>query len=820
MTDLHFGVRMLSRCRGSSVAIVILLALGIGAGTVIFSLFDAVVARPLPVRRPEQLVRLVQRLPRIGTRSNFPTRFYTDLRDHSRSFSAVFGESGNLQRFTLTEPAPAEQISVHAVTPEFFNALGARAYRGRVLTTADARDWPGAPPAVLSYPFWARRFHSDSAFIGRTVQVNGHAFLIVGVMPREFHGISADTTPDLRIPLHAFPMLTGRRTDDSDYYSAMELAARLRDGVTISRAQDECLAMWKAGTVLYFNGDKEQAAWEAGNGLAIDPLERGFSILRDRFGDIVQWLMGSALLLALLVCANVAGLLAARAAARHHEIAVRLAVGATRMRLVRQMLAENSLLAALGSAGGLTIAFVATPLLTRALPPVRELDSNLVPITLDTALNGRVLMFSIGLSLLAMLFFTVLPAVAACRAGLDTVLRGARSTRSTRGRQALITVQIALCTFLLCGAGLQVRAFHKLHDQRPGFDIERVATFSADVTGRGDKAEAALLDALKDRVRRLPGVTSVAVSVRGVLRERGLANTVAPAGKLATRADFLNSNMLNVSPEYFDTMGIRLVEGRDLTIDDAPGTPPAHPIRVVVNQSFARRFFPAADPIGQRFGIGMDKVVSADYEIVGVCTDAKYRSMREPLKPISYVAARTFGSFVLNVRTQAPPESLLEPVQKILASIDPSIAFTEVHTLAQEVDASTSAERLAAALASSFAALAALLAAVGLYGLLAFTVAQRSREIGIRMALGAGAADVAGMLWRQTMVMAATGIVAGLAGIWFVGPAIRSVLYEISPHDPQSLILAAISVTVIALASSMLPAWRAVAIEPAAVLHE
>ncbi|HUA60101.1 MAG TPA: ADOP family duplicated permease [Verrucomicrobiae bacterium] len=810
MNDLRFGIRLLSRSRAPSLTIVVLLALGIGAGTVIFSLFDAIVLRPLPVRHPEQLARMVVWRPRAGATSQFTYRIYEMLRDRATTMTAIFGEAGDYLHFTLTEPAPAQQIVVYAVTPEYFDALGVEARYGRVLTAQDGRETSGLPPAVLSYGFWSRRFAADPRAIGRTFAVDGHRFTIVGVLPREFNGLAADTAPDVRIPLWAFPLL-GHPRDRL----TMQLAGRMKPGVTLARAGSEVLALWIA--MVDAETDKDAAAWDRRYPISLDPLARGFSTLRSRFGDVLGWVMASAILLALLACANVAGLLAARAAARSHEIAVRLAVGATRMRLLRQILAENLLLTALGVAGGLALAFAVTPILTRSLPPIRQLDSSLLPLVVDARINSRVLLFSLALALLTMLLFTVAPVMAGWRSGIETILRGARSSGGSRGRHVLITVQIALCTFLLCGAGLQVRTFRRLHDQKPGFDTAHVATFTLDLTMHKSPASDDFARLLGERVARLPGVTSVAFSERGVLRDRGVATTVAPEGRATTQADFLNVDIHGVSAGYFETMGIPILEGRSLTPQDGPG---AKPVRVVVNEAFARRFFPNQDPVGRRFGRGVDTVVGADFEIVGLCGDAKYRSMREPWKPVFYAPIQSHDAFVLNVRTSAPPSVLLEPVRKVLTSLDPSLAFLEVHTLAEEVDASTAGERLAAAIAASFAGLAALLAGVGIYGLLANAVTQRRREIGIRMAVGADAMDVAGLLWRQTMAIAVTGIVLGVAGMFWVGPLIRSVLYEVSPHDPPSLAAAAALVGVIAIVSAAVPAWRAVRIDPANVLHE
>ena len=391
----------------------------------------------------------------------------------------------------------------------------------------------------------------------------------------------------------------------------------------------------------------------------------------------LQWLMVSVTVLLLVACTNVAGLLLARATARRREIAVRLAVGATRGRLVRQILIENSLLASLGATGGILIACAATPLAGRALPPMRDMATTLLPLSIDLSIDRRVLAFSVALSVLTLLLFSLAPAMAAARSSLDSILRGARSSSAIRGRQALIVVQIALCAFLLAIAGLFVRTFEQLHGMNPGFDRDHVATFTLDLMGQPGydaKVESTFREALIRRIREIPGVVSVATSTRGVMRGRGLGLTIVPEGGHLAPGDFLNTSINAVSPEYFDTMGMRVLAGRGLTERDNPGFAPASRVRVVVNQAFAQRFFPGVDPVGKRFGPSTDTLRN---EIVGVVSDAKYRSLREPIPPTIYGFGSSYGSFVVSVRTRVRPESIFEPVRKALASVDPNVAFLE-----------------------------------------------------------------------------------------------------------------------------------------------
>jgi predicted permease len=553
-------------------------------------------------------------------------------------------------------------------------------------------------------------------------------------------------------------------------------------------------------------------------GMGLDPLERGISVVRDRYGDVLKLLMASVSLLVLIVCANVGGLLLARAAGREQEVAVRLAVGATPMRLVRQVLVESFLLATPAAVGGFAIALAAMPVAARVLPPIRDVSTSLVALSLDSRINWRVFLFLLALSLLTMLLFSLSPALAVSRSNLDSLLRATRSTRGWRGRQALITFQIALCTFLLAMASLFVRTFEQLQRTNPGFDRDHIATFTLNASGQ--PSGVAVLRALSERVRELPGVVSVASSSIGVMREHGVSATVAPAGERITPADFLNSNLNYVSPEFFATMGMHILAGRDFIPSDFPDPKMTGPQMAVINQAFAQRFFPSAVPVGKRFGFtsGMLGVADGRFEIVGVVSDAKYRSLREPIKPMFYIP-QVDDQIVLYVRTRMRPEAIIEPVRKVMASLDPTVPFLEVHTLAEEVDNSAASERLTAALASLFGAIAAVLAGAGIYGLLAYIVTERRREIGIRMALGARPAQIGELIARQTLIMTTVGVGLGLAGALLVGPGIRALLYGVSPQDPRSLVAAVVFMVLTAAMATTLPARRATKVDPMVALR-
>ncbi len=461
---------MLARNPGSTALIAGLLALGIGACTAIFGLFDAVLLQPLPVRHPEELVRMVQHLPKLGKRSSFPYAYYRALHDHAKTLAITLGETDADYRFRLTSPEPAEEIGVRGVTPEFFKALGVRALYGRALQADDASRNSGMPPAVLSYGFWQRRFGGDPHVVrGKTLSIKGHRFQIVGIMPRDFNGISVDTTPDLRIPLGAFPLLANSRLEATN----LELAGRFKPGSTRAQAAAECLAIWQATMKDYYRSSKKSPPGTVSallkRGMALESLERGVSVIRDRFAGVLKLIMASNGLLVLIVCANVAGLLLARGSARQQELALRLALGATKLRVARQLVLESILMAVLGAAGGLLAAFIATPVALRLLPPMRDLATNPVTLSVNARIDGRAFLFLLALSVLTTVAFAVGPALAASRLSLNQVLRTSRASASLRLRQVLIAFEIALCTFLLAAAGLLVRTFQQLRDTNPGF---------------------------------------------------------------------------------------------------------------------------------------------------------------------------------------------------------------------------------------------------------------------------------------------------------------------------------------------------------------
>ncbi len=444
-------------------------------------------------------------------------------------------------------------------------------------------------------------------------------------------------------------------------------------------------------------------------------------------------------------------------------------------------------------------------------------------------MDRRVLLFSVAISIATVLLFGLAPAIAASRTSLESILRGVRSSRTWRGRQALILVQVAMCTLLLTGADLLIRTFEQLRSLNPGFDAEHVVTFTIDPPvlyqpGQTivvfQKETTAFFDGLIERVREMPGVASVALAQRGVMRDRGLGATVAPVGQRPSQADFLATSANDVTPEYFQTMGIHLLAGR--LFAGSVLDPQTKPEKVVVNQAFANRYFPGVDPLGKRFGrTSPGQLAGPDCEIIGVVGDAKYRSLREPMHPILYELYNyPEGSVVVHVRTRTKPAAMIQPLRQAIASYYSAMPIVEIDTLADEVDASSSGERLTAALGSTFAILAVLLSAAGIYGLLAYVVTQRRRELGIRVALGATPGDIRELIGRQALAIVIGGVILGLTAARAAATLMASLLYGVTPADTRSLAEAAFAVIAMAAISAAIPAGRAARIDPAAALRE
>jgi predicted permease len=605
---------------------------------------------------------------------------------------------------------------------------------------------------------------------------------------------------------------------DAASYRKIEysLAARLRPSVTVERAQAETESI--ANAVM----DIDQRRAIRDEHLEIDPAAKGVSLIRPKFATGLILLMSGVALLLLMICANAGGLLLARASARQVETAVRLAIGATTGRLVRQWLTESFVLTGIGGLLGIGIALLAAPLLVRSLPSLRDLAANTLTLSVDLHPDIRLIGFAILLCVMCALFAGLPAAVEGIRGNLHSSLKTVRSTSRQPLRWILVALQIGLCTFLIAGAALLTATFRHLRALDPGFDRDHIITFSLDPSmARYTPQQAADLEArLAARVREIPEVRLASVARIGLMHGTGMKMTAAAAGQITPRSDFMNTSLNFVSPEYFETMGIPTLTGRNFRGDEQQ----TKPENVIVNRAFVRRFFPAIDPIGQKFGGGTDKPVNGDYTIVGVVGDAKYRSLREIIPPTVYHLRRrdaeSVSPFILHVRTKGRPQGVIQVVRGVLNTMDPRLPFYEIHTLAEEVDATLWAERLLAWLSGAFAVIAAVLAVMGVYATLAYAIAQSRREIGIRVALGAQTGDVLRMLSSRPLRFASFGVLLGAAGFYAAAPAFRSVLYEVPAADPITMGGAAVVVLAIAMTATLVAVWGALRVDPAAVLRD
>jgi predicted permease len=810
--DLRFGLRLLARNPVFTASAVLLLAVGISANTLIFSLVNALLLAPLPVLHPENLVRIVEMHPKNFVTWDLPYGVCDAARERVPDFAEVIcqGEAD----LAFSHDGHTGRARVHLVSPNFFSSLGVSPYLGRNLSRADDRT--KAPVAVLSYAFWQREFAGERRVIGRSLELAGHSFTIIGISPEQFNALAADTSPDLRVPASVEKLVLSQESEPRPLYA--QIFARLRAGVSLAQASARVEPLlhpaYQEGLSRIFHELKGNARAGASR-LQLESVTNGVSTLRTQFSRALKLLMGGVALLLLMTCANVAGLLLARSAARANEMGIRRALGASAGRIIRQLLTEGLLLAFAGGVAGVLLTFACLPLLMRALPPIRDRSAVLQPLAMHVSIDGRVLGFALAVTLISAVLFALSPALQSARAE-------ARATaRRTFGRDLIVAIQVAICTVILIAATLLVRTLERMRSMNPGFDRDRVVTFTLDPSLRGYKPDQmrAFSKALLERTKQLSGVSAAGMSSRPLMRGTGLKATLGVAGQHLGPGDFLNSSMNSVTPDYFDTLGIRVLAGRGFTWFDH-GTRLPRP--VIVNETFARHFFPGKNPLGERFGMpGASGVAGDQDQVVGVVSDAKYRSLRESVPPTVYSpAADGFTSdFVLYVRTRVRPAGIVEPVRKLVHSLDAGMPVIEVHTLEAEVEASLWQERLLAVLGVILAAMAALLASIGLYGTLDYAVRSRTREIGVRMAVGAQAGSIVALFSRRALWLVTGGIALGLCSYAMTAAWLSRVLYGVKAWDAAVIVCVVLGILALA-ALAMVPAeWRALQVEPAAALR-
>ncbi len=815
LQDIRFTARSLRRSPSFTLTAVLCLGLGIGANTTIFSVVDALMIRELPVRQPQRLVLLGEGHA-SGSNDGFPNSppdlfswaFLQELRAKNTVFSDVlairsYGFSGHA-RFggggTALEPVTAELVSNN-----YFNLLGVSASVGRVFTPGDT----GAALAVLRYGYWQKRFGRDPSVLGRSVTLNGMVCTIVGVAAPEFFGSVTGAAPDFWVPL---------RRDSEALNQSLWLIGRMKPGVTVAMAEANTNVLFRQWlhTVAGLQLSPERLRDMQRARVILTDASRGLSRLRREFSRPLQILMVLVGLVLLITCANIANLLLARATSRLREISVRIALGASRRRLLVQLLSESLFLALIG--GGLGI--LLSPAAIRLLLVIVSRGPQ--PVPLEAGLNTGVLLFTFALSLLTGVVFGIAPALHLTRVDAGPALKEGkgmgRSRAQKRFGKALVAVQVALAFFLTVGAGLFVISLRRLEQTNVGFDKAHVLLFRLDSDSSARKG-AALQNAyrrLLTSVQAMPGVQ--AASFSEVTFDEGHWRTMVwPEGVARSEATAKTFNGDHVGADYFRVLGTPLALGRGFDRRDTAKSPAV----AIVNETFARSLFPNESPLGRRFFLERD---STGYEIIGVVRDARYESVRERPMGAFFVYneqdTELNGYSDLLVRTETQPGPLTNAVRRTIHAETPDLAISLVRTLAEQVDASLGRERLLADLAGSFGILALLLAALGLYGVIAYSVARRTHEIGIRIALGARPANIAGSVLCESLSIVSLGLICGLAAALFCGHFVASQLYGVSADDPLSIGGAAALLFATALIASLLPGRRAALLDPLAALRQ
>ena len=835
--DLRYALRAMAGNPLFTATAVLSLALGIGANTAIYSFMDAILMRALPVPHPEQLVVAEWHSPRrpgvirslsgrnerygkTGSQSpNFPYSAYEMIRADKSTFSTAFAYTF-AQNYNIIVAGQAETSLGGFVSGNYFSGLGVPPAAGRLLDDTDDRTG-GPSTVVISYAYWQSRFRGDPNVAGQSILINNVPFTIAGVTAPGFFGVDPETNPAFYMPIHALPTLATNPTDEErlrfldDHYYWVETIGRLRPGVTIRQAQAVMSARFRAfaaGTAVKPSDADvlpEFALYEAGSGL--DSLRRQYS-------KPLYVLMTMVALILTIACANLANLLLARSAARRREIAVRLSLGASRARIVRQMLTESVLLSVIGGVLGLVVGFAGIQFITWLMANGRA------QFTLHAELNWPVLAFTFALSVVAGMLFGLAPAMQATKVDFTPALKENRLQGSTPGRRfrprlthSLIVVQIAVSLLLVIGAGLFVRTLSNLHSIDVGFNRENLllVTLNGRQGGYREAALARFYQGLLDRFREIPGVRAASASTFPLVARYVNDSSVVIPGRTAQPGD-PQVHMAYVDPTFLETMQIPVLLGRSLEQGDL-----AQPQVAVANQKFVSAYFGSSNPIGRQFSLS--NASNPPLEIVGVAKNAHYNSLQEAELPVVYIPytqslARLSG-LVFELRTAGPPLSAATAVRRIVHDASASVSIAEISTQAQRIDQTISQEHTFAELGACFAALALLIACVGLYGAMAYTVARRTGEIGIRMALGAQRRGIIWMVLREVLAISAAGLLVGYGAACFTTHFVESFLYGLKANDPLAIAAAVAILLAAALTAGYLPAWRASRIDPAVALR-
>jgi putative ABC transport system permease protein len=860
LRDIQYAWRGLARAPLFTFVAVGSIALGIGANTAIFTLVDEVLIRLLPVKSPEQLVLFNGSRNHYGNNSggnmiSFP--MYEDFRNN-------FVDAPPLSRVSQPVPNPAptprifsgmfarrpiamnigvdgrtERVIGELVSGTYFPVLGVMAAAGRLITSEDDRERGGAPVAVLSYDYWRNRYGGDPTLIGKTITVSNNAVTVIGVSQAGFTGLDIGSASNVFVPVTLKAQMTPNWDDMDNRRSRwVNVFGRLKPGVT----QDQALAILQP----FFHGLLEEEVKDAQfakttpytrqqflkGTMSLLPAAQGRSPIRQQLTQPLWMLFGIVAGVLLIACANVASLLIARAAARQKEIALRLALGASRGRIVGQLLIESVTLALVGGALGLVVAAWTTKFLLGFLP------TSDFPHVINGAMDWRVLAFNFALSLATGLLFGLAPALRSTKPDVAPVLKdqaGSVVGGGVRFRKALVVAQVTVSILLLIGAGLFIRTLRNLRLVDLGLNAESLIAFNIQpgLAGYTPVRTPALYRSLVDRLRSQPGVQTVAFAYMGLLEGSEWDSTMTMEGYQAAQGEQTNPYCNAISPGYFKTMGITLLAGREFDDRDQgpqlsdPNAPGGNTFgngfrHAIVNESFASKYFAGRDAVGRHIGFGGNPGTPTSIEIVGVVRDSKYTGVRDEIPRQVFFPVyedRTPGAIVVYLRTTGDPSAAFGAAQRTVRELDASVPVYNLRTLERQIDRSLLVERFIATLSTAFGALATLLAVIGLYGVMAYTVARRTREIGVRMALGAVQGDVVWLVMREALVLVGTGMGLGLAIAWGVNRVVGNQLYGISATDPATIAGAVALLGVVAALAGYIPARRATRVNPVLALR-
>jgi putative ABC transport system permease protein len=829
MQDLRYALRQLRRTPAFTVTAVLTLALGIGANTAIFTVFNQVLLQMLPVQKPHELVQLSY----VGSNQGrinifggdgteyFSYPMYQDLRDKNTVFSGMLADT-ETQVGVVWKNQP-ELVDAELVSGNYFDVLGVGATVGRTLVTSDDRVKEGSPVVVLSYDYWKTRFGSSPDVLNQAILINGRPFVIVGVAAKDFSSAISGFKPRVFFPLMMTPQIIPGQNDLADRRSIwLTLVARLKPGMNQATAQAAMTTLWKGLraeelTAITKGSAKFREEFAAKSTIILRENSKGFSPLRDDLKTPLMILMGMVLLLAAMTCVNLTSLLLVRAAARGREFAVRYALGAGRRRVLRQMLIEGLLLGTIGGGLGLLIAPMAASVL------VRWISGSNGGALFSVAPGGAVLWFNLTLSLVVSLLFSMAPAWQMIKPNLSEGLRQqSASTLSgaQRFRRTAIAIQIGLSVLLLSGAGLFVRTLHNLKAQNMGLVTDHLLSFAIDPSLAGYTLKESL--AVQNRVRgaltSLPGTTWVGATTDPVLSGNQVSRSLQIDGYSAPEGEDVHVEAPQITPGYLDALGIPLIAGRDVTVADNQETQKI----ALVNRDFATKYFGSPQKaLGHYIATGAAGT-KLDIQIVGVVGDSKHRGVRYGVIPTVYFAFAqntTASQLQFYVRTLQAPEMAENNVRAALHGLDSKLVIDSMKTMDEQIDENVSNERMTALLAASFAFVALLTTAVGLYGVLAYATAQRTREIGIRMALGAQRMAVVRLVLLDMVRVALIGIAVALPIAVMLARWLRSQLFEVQPFDPVTLIGCVMVTVVMVMAAAALPARRAASVEPTQALR-